>query len=249
MVWYGWRVLIADQRGHGKSDGVSLHVDDFRQYVHDLQAVYDHFDCNPCSTAILGHSMGGLVSVRFAQALQERVAALVLLSPLLAVKVRIPWYLRVLSFLFGRLIAAVAPRWRFDSRLSRADTARSPLIEPRQPSGRQSVTLRWFVAMQAARKRAWREATRVRLPLLVLQAEHDRIVDPLAPGRWLAHVSSPDKTLRHIPHACHELLREPDWGQTLAYVADWLGRRVARAHGPAVAVATSMTSFIPVAAR
>src|SRR5688572_7487903 len=58
----GWTVIIGDHRGHGRSTGVRTHVKRFRQYAQDLELIRAHFGLAPETTAILGHSMGGLVA-------------------------------------------------------------------------------------------------------------------------------------------------------------------------------------------
>src|SRR5688572_17665496 len=51
----GWNVILADQRGHGRSDGEPTHVDDFMQYVDDLDHLFRHFGCRPDRTFLVGH--------------------------------------------------------------------------------------------------------------------------------------------------------------------------------------------------
>ncbi len=101
----GWNVIIGDHRGHGRSTGVPTHVKSFRHYAHDLELIRAHYDLAPESTAVLGHSMGGLVAIRHAQLYPDRVAGLVLVSPLLRVKV--PISRRTLAL--GRVLSVVAP--------------------------------------------------------------------------------------------------------------------------------------------
>jgi len=76
----GWtRVLIPDLRGHG---GATHHggpdVHDFEHAVADLAALLDALDVPRCH--LLGHSMGGMISLRFTLAHPDRVASLVLMD-------------------------------------------------------------------------------------------------------------------------------------------------------------------------
>jgi pimeloyl-ACP methyl ester carboxylesterase len=75
------RVLAPDMRGHGGSDRVDhgswYH---FHDYVRDVRAVVDALGEGPL--AVLGHSMGGGISVLFAGTWPEDVARLVLVEGL-----------------------------------------------------------------------------------------------------------------------------------------------------------------------
>ena len=54
-------VIIPDQRGHGKSDHVSLSSHyHFPDYVADLQSIIDHYNLR--DFILIGHSMGGTVA-------------------------------------------------------------------------------------------------------------------------------------------------------------------------------------------
>ncbi len=91
----------------------------------------------------------------------------------------------------------------------------------------RSVTARWFFAMRSGVQSAWKHANQIKVPILVLQAGADEIVDPKAPELWLENVPSPDKTFRPYPDHLHELLNEPDWPVTAGTIADWLDARIA----------------------
>jgi lysophospholipase len=225
FVKRGWSVVVLDLRGHGRSGGVPTHVRHFRQYVTDLQLVQEHFELAPERTAILGHSMGGLISVRFAQRHPDKLAAIVLMAPLLGIKVAIPRT----TIAVGRIMSLVAPRTRFRSRIDPSDTTRNtealaqraddPLVE-------RSVTARWFFAMRTALRTAWRDAHLIQTPLLVMQGQEDRIVDSDAVQPWLETLGTDDCSIQYLPDNLHELHNEPDWQSTMTHVVQWLDERV-----------------------
>jgi esterase len=68
-----WRVIAPDQRGHGESD----RADDYTRagYLDDLAALLDHLGL--ATTALLGHSLGGVNAYQFAAREPGRVTALV----------------------------------------------------------------------------------------------------------------------------------------------------------------------------
>lgn len=221
----GWNVLVPDLRGHGLSGGERTHVSDFTQYVGDLEVMQRRFQIDGRRTVLLGHSMGGLVSIRFAQLFPERLAAAALLSPLLAAKRRIAaWKVAI-----GRLACTIVPTLRFHAGISAEQTSRCRKVLEEKRLDKlleNSVTGVWFLALQKALVHAWKDAGRLRAPLLVMQAGQDLVVDSAATKPWVQKVGASDKTLRFVPHALHELLSEPDWPRLAAQVCHWLDARV-----------------------
>lgn len=64
-----FNVAIYDLRGHGRSGGRRAYVEDFQDYLKDLQAVIDYFkkDFSMKSYTLFGHSMGGLITAAYLQ--------------------------------------------------------------------------------------------------------------------------------------------------------------------------------------
>jgi pimeloyl-ACP methyl ester carboxylesterase len=72
------RTILYDLRGHGESGGTGdATAYTFEQLVGDLRALLDHLGVDECD--LLGHSMGGMIALRFVLAHPERVASLVLM--------------------------------------------------------------------------------------------------------------------------------------------------------------------------
>ena len=231
IVERGWNLVIPDLRGHGRSGGAPTHVRDFRDYVLDMQSVRKHFRLKRRRTALLGHSMGGLIALRTAQIFPGCAAAMVLMSPLLGLNVPIaPW-----TFTTGRVLSLLAPRTRFRSKIDpSASTSNPRVIEARMqdPPVNRTVTARWFFAMRASLRAAWAEAEHVRLPLLMMQSGQDRIVDALASAEWFRSAGSHDKAFHCLENNLHELHNEPDWEQTVSMVLDWLEPRMGQTRRP-----------------
>ena len=239
FVRRGWNVIVPDARGHGQSGGTATHIRRFQWYCEDLNTVLEAAAADAGRTAVIAHSMGGLIAVRHAQRFPGRAAALVLMSPLLRVSVRVPAGL----FVLGRVLSFVAPRTRFRSRIDPSLTTRNAEALARRmtdPLIHRSVTAGWFFAMRRALRHAWREAPAMRVPLLLVQAGRDRIVDPDASREWIEFAGSPDKTFQCLPEHYHELLNEPDWSSTAELVGQWLDARVpaCAAEPPAAAPTT-----------
>jgi lysophospholipase len=223
----GWEVIVPDLRGHGKSRGVPVHVNNFEQYLQDLDTLFQFFELNPDRTAIMAHSFGGLISARYAQTRPTRIAALVLLSPLLGLRVKI----NPLSYLIGKCMTFVAPRTRFSSTVPVEFTTRNERVLRHREQDKlihRSVTASWFFEMKSALEAVWEEAPEIIVPMLTLQSGDDLIVEPSAAAPWVGKTSSSDRSFRLLNGHYHELLNEPDWRETLAHVLSWLETRLPR---------------------
>lgn len=221
----GWRLLIPDHRGHGLSGGMRVHVARFEEYLDDVQRHCRHFSLAPEHTAIIGHSMGGLVVARLLESDTELATAACLLSPYLGLQIRIDFG----TWFIGRILAWVWPWYRFKSRVRANDLSPDPnYLELRRTDKliQKSITAGWFFAVQRALREVHLDAARVHTPLLAVQGDQDRIVTPQATIDWFQKISSLDRKLDVLPGRLHELLQENDRRQTAQLVLEWLGERV-----------------------
>ncbi len=83
------RTLVPDLRGHGGSGNLGdATAYTFDHVVADLRGLLDALDVERCD--LLGHSMGGMVALRFALAHPERVASLVCMDTAARIPDEIP---------------------------------------------------------------------------------------------------------------------------------------------------------------
>lgn len=221
----GWNVVLPDSRGHGRSGGTPVHVDSFEQYLNDLDRITAEFKLDASQTALLGHSTGGLISIRYSESRPGRFLCLVALSPLLGIAVQIS----PLKLLAGRVLSRLVPYTRFRLGLDPCDLTHDNERLQRRANDQlmhSSVTARWYVEVETQIAAAHAAAAGVRLPLLLLQGGADRVVSPAAAQRWFDAVGSQDKTMQVLPDHWHELLNEPDWLQTATTILNWLDARL-----------------------
>jgi lysophospholipase len=241
----GWCVVAGDLRGHGRSSGVPTHLDDFEHYLTDLDAIWRHFELRSETTALFGHSLGGLIAARYAQSRPGNLAALVLSSPLLGFGVRVPRLKRT----FGRVCLLVAPRTRFRTTIRPEQVTRNEhalLIREQDPLSNRTVTAGWYFRVLDALFDAWSDAARLEAPLLLLQGDADSIVNAEAPLRWFPTAGARDKSLLLLPGHLHELLNEPEWEETSERILTWLGGRIAaRPAGDEVAHGETAPNGVP----
>jgi len=76
----GFRVIIPDQIGFGKSSKPQSYQFSFSQLADNTKAILDELNID--KTIVLGHSMGGMVATRFTLLYPEKVQKLILENPI-----------------------------------------------------------------------------------------------------------------------------------------------------------------------
>ena len=121
----GFSLWIPDLRGHGRSGGDRGHVDAFDDYLSDVREILDRArsDKPPgIPLFLLGHSMGGLVSILAALQFQDQIDGLVLSSPAVGVAVPLPAVKKAAA----RLLARLLPRLGIKNELDPQTVSRDP---------------------------------------------------------------------------------------------------------------------------
>jgi len=80
LVENGFRVIVPDQIGFGKSTKPEKYQYTFQQLAHNTKAILDRLKVE--KVAVLGHSMGGMLAVRFALMYPDATEKLILENPI-----------------------------------------------------------------------------------------------------------------------------------------------------------------------
>ncbi len=101
----GYDVHAFDLRGHGVSDGPRLDVAGFDDYVDDLAEIVAEVRDDDLPLVVYGHSMGGLVTVLYAESDHSQADCYVLSAPAIGADVAPP--LRIAVSVLGRAIPGI----------------------------------------------------------------------------------------------------------------------------------------------
>jgi acylglycerol lipase len=224
LVDAGYAVHACDHRGHGRSQGARALVD-LDAAVQDLDRLVDEAsEGRPdLPVAMLGHSLGGLIAIRYALAHQHRLRALVLSAPLAALDAP-PAALRL-----ARAVARVAPRLgvtSLDARLVSRDPAvvaayrEDPLVHHGSiPAATVAQIARAVAALPHA-------VAAITLPTLIVYGTADGLCPPAGAVMLGERIGSQDLTARAYEDLYHEVLAEPERESVMRDVLRWLGERL-----------------------
>lgn len=228
----GWAVTSFDWRGQGGSGRLSAnarvgHAADFAPWIADLARFWAQWRAEtPGPHVLMGHSMGGHLILR---AMLEGVVvpdAAVLVAPMLGLHAK-PFgagLARRVAHLMARLGAPERAAWR-DNEIPGTRFARNVLLtgdadryadelawkELRPEIGVGPPSWGWVAAaFDSCRYIETRSAlATLKVPMLILSAEADRLVDATATARIAARLPNA-RLVRFGAESAHEILREVD---------------------------------------
>jgi alpha-beta hydrolase superfamily lysophospholipase len=214
LVVHGAAVFGPDHTGHGASAGERVLIEDFEDVVTDVRSVAELAgSAYPgVPVVLIGHSMGGLISARYAQRYGDELAALVLSGPVIGA-----WELP------GRLLALDEIP---DTPISPASLSRDPAVG----AAYAADPLVWHGPMKRPTVEAFARTLETvakggdvgPLPLLWLHGDDDRLV-PLTGSRvGIEQLSGGNLTERIFPGARHEVFNETNKAEVFADLARFL---------------------------
>jgi acylglycerol lipase len=225
LVRAGLAVYALDLRGHGKSEGERFWVDEFSDYVADLERlvllVRERAPNIPLF--ILGHSVGGVVASLFALEHPSQLSGLITES----FAFELPPPSIALALMKG--LDHLAPRAKVlalkDEDFSRdpaivAGMKADPLIS--QVPGPTHTLAEMIRAGEKLRK----NLAVISTPVLVLHGTADRATRPSGSQHFVDAVGSVDKVLKLYEGAAHDLLHDLDKERVLSDIVAWVNARL-----------------------
>jgi len=224
----GVTVHALDHRGHGRSGGPRAYTPRFERLTDDFELFRRAAtaDASPgVPVFLLGHSMGGLIAIRYLQTHPAAgLSGAILSAPLLGVKLVPARWKTALSGVLSRLLPRLPIRNEIDPRELSSDPAyvrsyrEDPLVH-------DVVTPRLYTEFVAAIPKAFAERDRITLPLLFLSPGADSVVDEAQVLRFARKMRG-DVTIREYPGFHHESLDELERARPVADVLAWLDARI-----------------------
>lgn len=226
-------VFAHDHVGHGQSEGERMVVSDFHVFIRDVLQHVDTVqkDYPELPVFLLGHSMGGAISILTAAEKPGHFSGMVLISPLVLANPESATTFKVLA---AKVLNLVLPNMSLGpidaSMLSRNKTEvdlynTDPLI------CRAGLKVCFGIQLLNAVSRVERALSKLTLPFLLLQGSADRLCDSKGAYLLMESAKSQDKTLKIYEGAYHVLHKElPEVTNSVFHEINmWISQRTSAA--------------------
>lgn len=226
LAGYGYSTFVLDHRGHGLSEGRRGHTPRFEAFLQDLdrfrREVHGFIDLGT-PLFLFGHSMGGLIALRYLEEYDSTFRGGIICSPWLATALDVPRWKINASALINRILPALP----FATGLDPDDLSRDPDVvrayrDDALVHGR--ITPRLFTEAASAMGAALQRSDRISVPLLFLLAGRDRIVDTERSRLFAQSLSTSRVSVTVYPENYHENLNEPNRTAVIREIRDWMGK-------------------------
>ena len=223
----GLAMHIFNLPGHGKSPGVRGHIHRFDDYIAHTAAIVDlvanEYGPRP---VLIGHSLGGLIATYYAVQRPDAMSCLVLSSPFWGMAVHVPTWKRAVA----RLLSPVWPSLTLARPKAIEQTLTHDIRSYAQYLADPLVHSRASVRLYTETRRRLDEVIdtilpKLMVPVLVLQADDDRIASVMAIINGFQRIGSPIKRKIVYPSLYDELFNETQRETVWRDVIAWLRER------------------------
>jgi lysophospholipase len=224
MAAHRYSTFALDLRGHGSSEGRRGHISRFDVLLQDLDRFRREVQgLLPLDVPmfLLGHSMGGLVALRYLEEYDVPFAGAVITSPWLGTAYNAPRWKVMLGNVFNRIL----PAFPFSVQLDPADLTHD---EERgadyadDPQIHSIITPRMFSELSAAIDTAFRRGDRIKIPVLFLLAGEDTVVSTDRSLAFARSLPAQRVTVEVQEGMRHEVLQERGRAAVIGVIRDWI---------------------------
>ncbi len=226
LVTERYAVYALEHRGHGRSEGPRALIDRMSRAVADLDQLIGLAAAQHPGVPLflIGHSMGGTVSLCYALKHQDRLAGLILSGPLAAVEAAPP-HLRIAAKVLSALVPGL-PLVAIDvDQVSRDPAVVKAYVEdPLVYHGKLPV--RTVSELAAAIESFPAAVASIRVPTLIMYGTADGLCPTRGSTMLAERIGSADLTTRAYDGLYHEIFNEPEQDRVLDDTCAWLAEHV-----------------------
>ncbi|MED4016092.1 alpha/beta hydrolase [Sutcliffiella cohnii] len=220
----GFHVIMGDLPGQGLSTRRKGHIESFEEYINEVDKWVKQAYLLEPPVFVYGHSIGGLAVIRTLQKRQDLlIQGVILSSPSLELSKKPSKGIE----LFAKGLDKIKPSLLISTGLSIEDVTRNEemyLIGREDAKYSAKISVHWYREVTNAMKLAFNEQDYFpyELPLLVLQAGDDQVVEKESTIQWFDRLASINKSYREFNGLYHELFNEPEREQVYRHILAFL---------------------------
>jgi alpha-beta hydrolase superfamily lysophospholipase len=219
----GYAIYSYDHRGHGKSEGVRCYVDRFSNYLDDLKTFVDkvRHEHRDAKIFVIGHSMGGTITIAHAIHHQHELDGLLLSGASLKTGPTISPALIAMAGILSLLLPKIGTTILDASAISRDKAVVDAYVsDPLVYRGK--IRARLGAELIKTMHELPAKMPEINLPILIMHGAADQLSDPKGSQMLFERAGSKDKTLKLYDGFYHEIFNEPKRERVFKDVEAWL---------------------------
>ncbi len=226
LVDNGFKPYAIELKGFGESSAIKGHIGNSKIYLSELKSLVQFAKSkNPGKKIfMLGESMGGLITLDFSLHYEDEINGIILISPALKDKLPINIGNQIRIF-FSSIFK---PLKYFSAQFDASMVTRDPVMVKRinnDPLEVRKLTAKFFLSIFKTLIYVNMSAKKIKLPVFMLLAGHDRMVSAEAARAYFRRIPSKAKELKWYPEMFHALYIDKDRESVFGDVLNWLEKQ------------------------
>lgn len=216
---YKYSVYRFDNRGHGKSGGKKIYIDDYNKFPSDVDEMVDLIksENENLPIFILGHSMGGMIATLYGIKYPNRVDGIILSAGVTVDKAGIM-----------SSNCNLKPDEMVDNALSNLICSIKDVVDDynNDPLVAKEISGSMFIQCNEAIKYIEENSHKFEYPTLILHGGEDKIVYPEDSKILFNDICSKYKKLKIYKGMYHEILNEANKDEVLMDINNWIRKEI-----------------------
>ena len=226
----GFTVFAWDARGNGRSEGPRDDAENFGCYVRDAELFVRYLSATECvpmdQIAVVGHSVGAAVVAAWIHDYAPRVRAAVLATPAFRIRLYLPLAIPSLRLAQKFGIMKFVPSY-VKARVLTHDPAQR-IKHEQDTLITHAISTRILLDLYDTATRVTKDAAAIRVPVLVLVAGTDWVVEKAAEQTFFDRLGSSVKKIELLPGYYHDVYHERDAARPLRITREFIEAAFAR---------------------
>lgn len=223
-------VYIFDLRGHGRSNGLRGHIENFDDFCADVAQVIRHKHellmarFGKAEIHVLGHSLGGHLVIRTALLHADLpIQSITATAPFLGIKAKVPAHKKVGARVLNRVWSSLQLSTGLDPAAISHDQEIVRLYQ-QDRLVHDKMTPRFYAGVQAAMSDTMSRHSGVEYPLQIVVPLQDEIVDAEKSLAFFRNLKHRHKRLRTYPGFFHEPMNEVGKEPVFEDIVSWISQ-------------------------